>query len=339
MAERTYNLSRADITRAYITEADIGIINGVDADFTDLTTTNLIVNAIQEIKEINYNPSLVSGYGLVYVKDDGNFYLVNASGNRYLLNNMNSEGNEFTLKERTGDPSTPSSGYGKLYIRDDDNNIYFINDNGDTYQVNASSFSAEDFFSIGGELPGDYPVLRRCTINTSNGDVLAVGTGTDIMFNTDSTGTPDIEIKAYKVWNSVWNDIADFQEIAYQEELIYGKCYYDTLEGAKICNEFCQKSVIGIASDTFGFGVGSNNKNNVPIAISGWVLAYVDKEYEPGTPLTNNENGDLVEMTREYVREYPERIVAIYKKPEPNELWGPEGKEIKVRGRHWVKVK
>jgi len=36
---------------------------------------------------------------------------------------------------------------------------------------------------------------------------------------------------------------------------------------------------------------------------------------------------------------YPERIVAIYKKPELAETWGPEGSEIQVNGRHWVKIK
>jgi len=338
MAERTYNLTRADITRGYITEVDIGTLNGVTADFTDLVTTNLTVNAIQEIKEISYDPSLVVGYGLIYVKDDGNFYLVNASGERYLLNNTSEDGTEFVLKERSSNPSSPSSGYGKLYVKDD-NNIYFINDNGVSYQINSSSFSAENWFSIGGELPGSYPVIRRCTIDTSNGDILSTSSGTDIMFNTDTTGDPDIEIKAYKVWNSVWNDIADFQELAYNEKLIYGKCYYDTLEGARICNEYCQMSVIGIASNTFGYGVGANIKNTIPIAVSGWVLACVDKEYKPGTPLTNNENGDLTEIKIDDKRDYPERIVAIYKKPEHNELWGPPGKEIKVNNRHWVKVK
>jgi len=337
MAERTYNLTRADITRGYITEADIGTINGVTADFTDLSTTNMTVNAIQEIKEIGYDPSLVSGYGLIYIKSDGNFYLVNSSGDRYLLNNMTTD-NIFTLKERATSPSTPSSTYGYIYLKND-NNIYFLNDAGEEYQINSSSFSAENYFSIGGELPGSYPVIRRCTIDSANGDILDTTSGIDIMFNTNADDSPDIEIKAYKMWNAVWNDIADFQELAYQEELIYGKCYYDTLEGARICNEYCQKSVIGIASDTFGFGVGSNNANNVPIAVGGWTLACVDNEYEPGTPLTNNEKGDLTEIPIEYKRDYPERIVAIYKKPEHNDLWGPPGKEIKVNGRHWVKVK
>ncbi len=117
-----------------------------------------------------------------------------------------------------------------------------------------------------------------------------------------------------KVFNAVWNDLADFQELA--GELVYGKCYIDTLEGATLCTERCQMSVIGIASDTFGFGVGKDaSSKEVPIAVAGWVLAYVDKEYAPGTPLTNDEYGNLTEITLEEKRNYPERIIGIYKKP------------------------
>jgi hypothetical protein len=44
-------------------------------------------------------------------------------------------------------------------------------------------------------------------------------------------------------------------------------------------------------------------------------------------------------MLRKDVKAYPDRIVAIYKKPEKAKFWGPEGGQVKVRGRHWVKVK
>lgn len=141
-----------------------------------------------------------------------------------------------------------------------------------------------------------------------------------------------------KVYNAVWNDVADFQLL--NDELVYGKCYYDTIEGARICNQRCQLSAIGIASDTFGVGVGEGNAGlEVPIAIGGWVLAYVDKDYEPGTPLTNDEHGNLTEMTLEEKRNYPERLLAIYKKPELKESFGDANIQIEVNGRHWVKVK
>lgn len=148
----------------------------------------------------------------------------------------------------------------------------------------------------------------------------------------------NVDLVSPKVWNAVWNDVADFQLL--NDKLEYGKCYYDTKDGARICNERCQMSVIGIASDTFGFGVGRGaNSSQVPIAIAGWVLAFVDKEYECGTPLTNDEHGNLTAMSRAEKLEYPERIVAIYKRKEMDEFWGPENQKIEVRGRHWVKVK
>ena len=146
------------------------------------------------------------------------------------------------------------------------------------------------------------------------------------------------EIKGSKVWNAVWNDIADYQLL--DDELLVGRCYYDTPSGAKICNQRCQLSAIGIATDTFGFGIGQHaNQSEVPIAVAGWVLAFVDQEYDCGIPLTNNEKGFLTAMTLEEKQNYPERLLAIYKKKEMATSWGDEQKKITVNGRHWVKVK
>jgi len=180
------------------------------------------------------------------------------------------------------------------------------------------------------------PSISRCSIDNlgivteplQNGEISGTALRTSGDFVSDS-----------KVWNSVWNDIADFQLL--NGPLEYGKCYFDTKDGANICYERCQMSVIGIASDTFGYGVGTgaNPEREVPIAIAGWVLAYVDDEYPCGTPLTNDENGQLTEMTKIEKAEYPERIVALYKRKEMDKEWGPDGKKIAVKDRHWVKVK
>lgn len=141
---------------------------------------------------------------------------------------------------------------------------------------------------------------------------------------------------ATRVYNAVYNDIADFQKV--DDKIVYGKVYRLTESGAKICNEKCQLGVIGVCSDTYGYGVGVSDEGFAPFAVSGWVLAYVDKTYVPGTPLTCDENGNLTEMSLEEKRNYPERIVAIYDRPETAEFWGPNN-EVKVNGRHWVKVK
>lgn len=162
------------------------------------------------------------------------------------------------------------------------------------------------------------------------------GTGSDMRFS-NPAGNVRLHVQG-GVWNALWNDYADFQQLA--GELIPGKCYRDTFEGATVCSERCQLSVIGIASDTFGMAVGNGRfEREVPIAVSGWVLAYVDSNYECGTPLTNDQYGNLTEMTLNEKRDYPERLVAIYKKPESEKTFGTEGNKIEVNGRHWVKIK
>lgn len=143
---------------------------------------------------------------------------------------------------------------------------------------------------------------------------------------------------ASQVWNCVWNDYADFQLLC--DDLTAGKCYYDTKDGAKICTERCQLAVMGIASDTFAQVVGMRSDiKQVPIAVAGWVLAYVDKEYPCGTPLTNDENGNLTEMTLEEKVNFPERLIATYKRKEIELQFGLGENKISVNGRHWVKVK
>lgn len=144
---------------------------------------------------------------------------------------------------------------------------------------------------------------------------------------------------ATRVYNAVYNDIADYFEIDNELETIeYGKCYVRYPNNiTDVSSDYNQQGIIGIASDTLGFGVGKKDIGNkeIPIAIGGIVLAYCDKEYQTGTPLTCSKDGYLTEMDRQTVVMYPERIVATFYKEEQQEFWN----DIEVKGRHWVKVK
>lgn len=158
---------------------------------------------------------------------------------------------------------------------------------------------------------------------------------------TSPSGTDELGYNGYfyatRVYNAVWNDLADFHLL--DDELIYGKCYYQSPTGSKICNKKCQKGLIGIASDTYGISAGSNKKlKTVPISVAGWVLAFVDKEYKSGTPLTTNQNGELTKMSFWRKLLFPERLVATYGYKEEEEKWGPAKSEVIVNGRHWVKI-
>ena len=142
------------------------------------------------------------------------------------------------------------------------------------------------------------------------------------------------------VYGAVWNDLSDSIPVDDDCDLEHGYCY--CFDGKKYTksSKYLDDGIIGIHSDTYGFKMGSEEgKKKMDVAVSGFVLAYVDKEYKPGTPLTCTEKGYLTEIKKEDKIEYPEKIVATYWKDEPAEEWGTEERKVKVNGRKWVKIK
>ena len=183
----------------------------------------------------------------------------------------------------------------------------------------------------GGEGTGDYlPTLR---LASSSG-----GVWTDN--NTSPSGTRTASYDGYfyatRVYNAIWNDIADFQPV--QGPIKYGYCYYSTGQGVSICTKKCQQGIVGVASNTYGFGVGSRD-GCVPIAIGGWVLAHVDKKYEPGTPLINDEVGYLTKASLFNRLFYSDRVVGYYDRKEMLSVIQYGEVKVDVQGRHWIKVK
>lgn len=107
---------------------------------------------------------------------------------------------------------------------------------------------------------------------------------------------------------------------------------------ADLSSKYCDNSILGIATDTYGFGVGKKRLGNkeIPIGVCGFVLAYVDKCYKPGTPLTCTKNGYLTKISWWRKILNPEKIVATFIKNENKELFA---NKVKVNGRNWVKVR
>ena len=143
-----------------------------------------------------------------------------------------------------------------------------------------------------------------------------------------------------KVWGCVWNDLADCIEVPENTDLEYGYCYCFDGKNYYKSTEYLDDGIIGIHSDTAGFCMGKReNEKQMNVAVAGFVLAYVDKEYSVGTPLTCKENGILTKLKEEDISKNPHKIVGTFWKAESNEFWGAEGKEVEVNGRMWVKVK
>jgi len=153
-----------------------------------------------------------------------------------------------------------------------------------------------------------------------DGGFMPSSAGTDNVGSSDSAFS---EIHGNKVYGAVGNDFADEIEGA-PEEVIYGRCYA-VVPGGEIqeTSKYAQKGTLGVASNTASF-TARNEKiegNKVPIAVGGFVLAYVDRDYIPGTALVSTRGGVLTKaglLTKVF---FPERIVGWFVK-DPGEFWG-----------------
>lgn len=149
----------------------------------------------------------------------------------------------------------------------------------------------------------------------------------------DSSGA----LYASAVHNAVWNDLVDCIEVPEGTELDYGYCYALTPTSCEKTSKRAQKgAILAIHSNTAGFIMGEKaNKPTIEMALAGFVLAYVDKIYKTGTPLTCTKNGYLTKMNwfeRLFRRD---ALVGYFYKEETEIQWHT----IDVSGRHWVKIK
>lgn len=145
---------------------------------------------------------------------------------------------------------------------------------------------------------------------------------------------------ASKVWGCVWNDLADCIDVPNATELEYGYCYcFDGTNYYK-STKYLDDGIIGIHSDTAGFCMGKkDSRKQMHVGVAGFILCYVDREYSIGTPLTCGEDGVLTELKIEDRPTNFHKIVGTFWKKETADKWGPEGREVDVNRRMWVKIR
>ena len=230
--------------------------------------------------------------------------------------------------------------------------------------INATTFNG---YTLGGT--GDKGIPSSASVNTAiesamNGAITAsrvdntvkskdntgnyylLGVGSKDPGQVQSTITYDnlyIEMKSDGAWlrtdyvvNAVWNDIADYLNVDEDLEIIYGRAYTRDPKTNKVRLAQKNERAIGLASDTCGFQLGKNDKEHqIPIALGGWILAYTDKNYKPGTLLKVGKKGILTKASKLDEIFNPSRIIASFDRVEKEETW--HGKV--VDGRNWVKIK
>ena len=140
------------------------------------------------------------------------------------------------------------------------------------------------------------------------------------------------------IYGAVWNDYAEYRNQS--EDIEPGYCVasnddgivYKTIERLQSCD--------GIVSDTFGFAIGETDDCKTPLAVAGRVLAYCEgnrNDYHSGDVVCAGSDGRVCKMTREEIKEYPDRIVGVVSEIPKYEIWGSGN--VKVNNRIWIKVK
>ena len=140
------------------------------------------------------------------------------------------------------------------------------------------------------------------------------------------------------ITGAVWNDYAEFRD--QEEEIPFGYCAASADDGRLSKTTHHLQACDGIVSDTYGFAIGETENCRTPLAVAGRVLAYCEGDrydYHAGDTVGASANGKVIKMTREEIKEYPDRIIGHVSEIPEYETWGTGN--VPVNGRIWIKVK
>lgn len=142
---------------------------------------------------------------------------------------------------------------------------------------------------------------------------------------------------------AAWNDYAEFRQSKENKKVEPGKVVYENGDDTlSISTERLMRGC-SIVSDTYGFGIGESEDAQLPIAVSGRVLAYPYENKDEfkkhiGWPVCSGPNGTVSIMTEEEEMKYPSRIIGIISAVPDYEIWHG-GTDVIVDGRVWIKVR
>lgn len=148
----------------------------------------------------------------------------------------------------------------------------------------------------------------------------------------------DVYAQGSVLYGAAWNDYAEYRE---SFEVNPGRVIIELGNGRLIRSTERLQPGAEIVSDTYGFVIGKGNPRcSTPVAISGRVLAYPYEErhtFAAGDAVCSGPNGTVSKMTREEIKEYPERIIGTVSEVPEYETWGPNN--IRVHDRIWIRIR
>ena len=140
------------------------------------------------------------------------------------------------------------------------------------------------------------------------------------------------------IFGAAWNDYAEYR--TQKEKIEPGYCVASTDNGEVYKTTEKLQACDGIVSDTFGFAIGETEECETPLAVAGRVLAYCEGnryDYHSGDTVCAGPDGKVCKMTREEIKEWPDRIIGIVSEIPEYETWGTGN--IAVNNRIWLKVR
>lgn len=216
----------------------------------------------------------------------------------------------------------PQSVYDNMFAANElDENSFYLTIGGENDETSTKLQVISDTIST-----TKLPILFTATTPTS-------GSNSAVAYNTNVTVLPSTGV----LYGAAWNDYAEYRRL---EE--------GTIEAGRVVTESGKDSVMytrerleyapSIISDTYGIVIGEDIEGMVPLAIGGKVLAYPYEDrdsYKVGDVLCSGPHGTVSRMTREEIKEYPDRILGYY-------IGTPKEKEfndVSVNGRIWVRIR
>ena len=140
------------------------------------------------------------------------------------------------------------------------------------------------------------------------------------------------------LYGAAWNDYAEYREV--NETIEPGRVVVETGKGNLILATERLQPGAEVISDTYGFCIGETKNSKTPIAVTGRVLVYTLEDrnsFAAGDPVCAGPNGTVSRMTRDEVREYPDRIIGTVSEIPSYDTWGAGN--VKVNNRIWIRIK
>lgn len=144
-------------------------------------------------------------------------------------------------------------------------------------------------------------------------------------------------------YGAVWNDYAEYRET--KAIISPGRCIIETGKGDLVLATERLQPGAEIVSDTFGFAIGQSETCKTPTAATGRVLAYPLEPreiFKAGDAVCSGPGGTVSRMTREEIREWPDRIIGTVSEiPEYTVWYAGHEKDtpIQVNGRIWIRIR